>query len=955
MASVAIMVGIQVGAMALNYLLAKRVKQPAQHKNQFPDLQISTSDQGQFIAWGRGIVRVPANVVWSSGIREYTRQSSGGSGGKGGTSPGSGGTVIEHIYQTSVALLCTDCSQYPINRFIRVMADNETLFLEGTTPVEQVFEAEDATLAGGASVVVDGTAHGGEYVTGLGNGGSVEFDFLNMEADLLPDEPPDILPVTRITVYYKSNATVNVRFTVNGGTPVTKSLVDTDNEWAAYVYNFHGSTADEWAETLIIDNPSSAVPDIDYVTVFRDWTAAHITEYPRATGAIDPQIIYPTDRDDPQPFYNQKAVYDADGSAVINTPIPGFQMRFYTGTTTQMPDPAIVAWAEERFGEDGADYVSAYRQFSYIVLENLTLKNGRMPNFTVELDAGRNEVSELTEDIYDLVNVESSDLDLDALADLPVTTVDGMLVYQFTPAAELIKKLETWFNFRMVEIDGVIRAVSETGSPVATIPKEDLKAHDFGEEMPAYEADHPLGDEKSLPNEIIVSAMDANQDYHANPQSEQLFASTVAREPIEMSFPFVSTPDEMKRVSNTQVSKIHLESKPYIFSAMPKWGKLTPGDKINLELSTRTVEVKITKKSMALVGRSQFEAVLHNNYIYDQTVSRGTRRRAHSLRSELESLPQYPRNSKLVVIESIPILREHRGELGVYMAVSGRGVGRWNGATIYRDTGDGNFEPISVVDAPSPIGVCQDTLGDWSPVSDVDTTNEVTIYFYDDVALENVTEAEARENPALNLIRIGGEWLQFLTAVSVAVPESEVYRSGWTVSDFLRGKFDTEPEVGSHGADEITVVVTSALKWRRFETPEIGTTIDLKAVTNGQAVEYAETVSFTLSGLSIQPTPKTDVYSVTLYDDLRTFSNEGATGEVPFSLPEIGAADGFKVSFFVAVAETMEITAFPGEQIFLGDSGNGTLESAAVGSFVTLKSMNGAWIAQNVTGDWALI
>lgn len=953
-ATLAISLGVSAAGAILPLLFAKRVKQPSQDKNQFPDIQIDLADVGAFIpkAWGK--VKLPVNKIWSSGIRHYIRESSGGSGGKGGTSPGSGGTVREHIYQTNVALLCTDCGDYPINEFTRIWADNDTIYGGSAAPPnELVFEAEDATLSGGASVVSDENAHGGAYVTGIGSGGEVAFDFSGTQASLLPDDPIDITPITRIVIYYKCTGDKTVKLIVNGQPPVTRTFVDTDGAWAVFTYNYVGTNVDDFVNTLVINNPSGACPDIDYVTGLYDWSSPSVTDYPQVTGVIDPNITYPTDLDDPRAFYNYRAAPDENGSSVAD--MPGtFQIRFYTGTATQMPDPAIVAWAEERFGVDGADYVSAYRTFSYIVLENFTIKNGRMPNFTVELDAGRNDASEIVEDLYNLVNVEPEDLELDAISG---QTVDGMLVYQFTPAAELIKKLQTWFNFQMVELDGKIKAVPEIGSVVATIPKEDLKAHDFGEKMPDFEADHLITDEQSLPVEIIVSAMDAAQDYHANPQSEPFFASTVATEPIEMSFPFVATPDEMKRVSNTQVAKAHLEAKPYTIEVVPKWSKLAPGDVINIELSTRTVKVKIKKKSMALMGRIRFEVVPHSNYIYENNHSTGTKKRAHSLRSERLAEPSYPRNSILVVIESIPILREHRKELGVIIAVSGRGLGRWTGATIYRDMGDEDFQAISVVDTPSPIGVCQNVLDDWTPLSDVDDSQELTIYFYDETSLQNVDESEARNNPALNLIRVGNEWLQFLTATADVLEPGSPYRSAWIISDFLRGRFDTETETGLHETDELAVVSTSALKWRRFETVEIGSTINLKAVTDGQAVEYAEIVPFELHGLSIQPTAKTDDYTVTLYDDLRTFSNDGASGAINFQLPAIASLEGMEISFVVIAGEALSITAFVGEQIFIGEDFGNVISSAAPGSFITIKAMDsgtGSWVATNYTGTWAV-
>lgn len=497
------------------------------------------------------------------------------------------------------------------------------------------------------------------------------------------------------------------------------------------------------------------------------------------------------------------------------------------------------------------------------------------------------------------------------------------------------------------------------GAPVAVIEAQDLRAHAFGETLPDYISEITYADEHTLPREYYISSMNPAIDYHNEPQEAQLFASTQAREIVEVNFPFVATPEQTKRVAETQLLKTHLESKAIPFSTLPKHMRIAPGDTVTLKLPTRDYNVKITKKRAALLGRIEFEGVPTNPFIYEQPQAKGTAAAAHSASSKYEALPAYPRNSKLVVIESEPLLREHVSELGVYLAASGRGGGRWDGTTIYREQSSNFYEPLTQIDAPAKIGVCQNVLATFAGTG-TDALSNSTIYFYDAAELESVLLAEATANPALNLIRIGDEWVQYLTAAAAALPSGSIYRSAWTISNLLRGRFGT-PGGAAHAENENAVLATSALKWRRFETAEIGRTVKLKAVTSGQAEEYAPPVSFVLQGKSIRAIIKSGDYQLTKFDDRKTFANLGSAN---FTLPEF--IEGYSASFAVANTSRLTIHAGPNRRIYLGSqpttiggallsvNPNPDVIDKKEGHFIKIKAIDGNWSAAAVTGAWFL-
>lgn len=61
----------------------------------------------------------------------------------------------------------------------------------------------------------------------------------------------------------------------------------------------------------------------------------------------------------------------------------GRNMRIYLGTETQLPDPRMETWCEDRYG---ADSCPAYRQSAYIVFESLPVEKfgNRIPQVTIE-------------------------------------------------------------------------------------------------------------------------------------------------------------------------------------------------------------------------------------------------------------------------------------------------------------------------------------------------------------------------------------------------------------------------------------------------------------------------------------------------------------------------------------------------------------------------------------------
>lgn len=95
---------------------------------------------------------------------------------------------------------------------------------------------------------------------------------------------------------------------------------------------------------------------------------------------MDKHLVY--DMTKPGPI----AVLGGFFSGLGNSPVKlarGRNMRIYLGTEDQMPDPAMEAWCEDRYGPDSCP---AYRGVSYIVFDDIPLEKfgNRIPQITVE-------------------------------------------------------------------------------------------------------------------------------------------------------------------------------------------------------------------------------------------------------------------------------------------------------------------------------------------------------------------------------------------------------------------------------------------------------------------------------------------------------------------------------------------------------------------------------------------
>lgn len=845
MAQVAIALAISAGGMALQYLLTPKVKQQPVDKGKMDDVRIIGSEYGAFIPRTWGVTRLSGNIVVSTGVDHYTVTSGGNSGG--GKKGGGGGTETTHIYKTSVGVLV---HRSVTDEFLRIWADAD-LITNNTTAQFGSLEAEDATLTGGASVSTSGTGWSGTgYVTNLGSGGKASFNVSSITAPPRPrngDPDETLMMNTRISFFYKSSADYNVTIDTNLTSPQTEAFPSTAGEWTAYTVEVTG-----FSSTITFENASGPAPDLDKIFVEKFWSveAEPLRHQNRITGVVNPDIAYPTNLNDPSEYYNYDPADVKNGTTgtyALTTPVPGEEIRFYTGTETQTADAKIKSWLDARYGTgEGVLRASAMRGLTYVFFQDRTLKTNRVENFTFETDTGDATVNTILADLFEDVGLTSGYYNVSATAGLEQI---GFVEHTKTSRKSLIESLERYHGFRIGEIDGKIKTILDDYDPSARLITEDqLRAHSAGEEMPRYDAEVIIQDEKDLPREVRVSVMQPDLEYHNESVPGRLFANISGENVVDYTFPIVDTADNARLSAEKLQLKAYAGNKAIEVWGMPSTAEYAIGDIIAVLINGTYHACQIEKKQMSLpIGPVRFQCITVNPFAPTYYQSEVTTLAPKAVNQFVEST--FPRNSVAFIIPSVPIRDTDRGRQGVYIAACGRGRGNGDNIALYREMDADNYVLYEKNVTPSLLGLCEDTLATHGGGTGTeDTTNVLDIWFFDDISLETVLQADIDRHPLVNLIRVGDEWIQFRTATAQTLEDNSPYRSKWRVSNLWRGRFSTSAAISTHAAGEYAAVVTPSLHFFELDAADIGETVNIKAVTNGQAVDVAPISSFTYDG-----------------------------------------------------------------------------------------------------------
>ncbi len=109
---------------------------------------------------------------------------------------------------------------------------------------------------------------------------------------------------------------------------------------------------------------------------------------------------------------------------------------------------------------------------------------------------------------------------------------------------------------------------------------------------------------------------------------------------------------------------------------------------------------------------------------------------------------------------------------------------------------------------------------------------------------------------------------------------------------------------------------------------------------------------------SVSVTARTTALTLAATDGNKVFTNEGASGEVDFTLPSAAAGIG-PYTFIIEAAQVLKVIAHSGDTIRMAatvGAAAGNISANTVGNVVTLVAMNATeWIVISAIGTWTVV
>lgn len=521
-----------------------------------------------------------------------------------------------------------------------------------------------------------------------------------------------------------------------------------------------------------------------------------------------------------------------DSSYGVQAGGPYAVLRFYQGTGTQQIDPTIEAYL-------GVGNTPAYRHTAYLVIQDLQLADygNAMPNIEVEVVGQESiKVRDVVQDIFDragMTNTYTDSLDM---------ALRGYVVSQAGPAYQAIQPLTRAYNFDLVEQLGEIRCVRRTGYVQALIPITDMGCRPAGDDSGIEPIRFLTASDTSMPREVAVNYSDPAMEYQVNTQVASRTAGS-SENNMRVEMPMVLTAEEARRLADRELWEAWTARRRARFTLSDRWIRLSPGAVVGLPVAGMAIPHRIVKLSRGHDGVIEVDAVYEDPEIYDSTAAGAS----PAIPGSTIKLPGLTRELML----DIPILRDQDDDTGFYVVAAASGDG-WRGAELERSVdGGSSFSSVGPLDGRSVIGDVATALPA-GPANIWDRGNTLTVVLHDERdELEGVSELNVLNGRNAAWVGppdgAGGEIIQFTTATLVAPKTYEL-------SGLLRGRRGTEHAIGTHGPDEVFVLLQAeTLQRQDFGLSDLGLERVYRPVSNYTQPSDNPTQTFTNTGAGRRP------------------------------------------------------------------------------------------------------
>lgn len=535
----------------------------------------------------------------------------------------------------------------------------------------------------------------------------------------------------------------------------------------------------------------------------------------------------------------------------------GFNTIWWNGSAD---DPAGEAAIDDLFSgevELHPDYYIDYGLADYMVA---TLFSGASAGFTSIGAIIRRFMTEWTPDISPFVEGDHFTIDpaLDAMGEA------GANFTRLTSPRQVAEECMKWRPISFFETGDKIKFVPRDGPAVATIQNAHLRTRPYGED-PGAALTTTREDDIGLPREIHVGFIDQNRTYSKNTAYARILRSR-SSEVVAIDAVFTGTPADGARAAFMLIGE-GFASRRKMTGALPvQYFILENADKVTLpENNGDTIEARIIKLEMGADKTIRCEFQDHVD--------------AGDLVIDAETGVVTPpttggaTGSILYVIDTARLTDDPELDDGfqLLIGVGGRSAA-WAGATLYvdrlsgssdvvfgEDYGDGetNFEVEASFNRSLAGGKLAEGLSAAVDEYVLDEISAMTVVF-DTYAPEFATLSDAVFDTSTdNFFAVGNNvkgW-EIIQAQNVVEVSEQIF----TFSKLRRGVRGTEWAIPIHDAGDIVVHLdpTAMIRFaidpaqmpdNAASPPAPGETIDMKAVSVGQDITTAATVSTVIVG-----------------------------------------------------------------------------------------------------------
>ncbi|KVG33876.1 hypothetical protein WJ30_07345 [Burkholderia diffusa] len=393
--------------------------------------------------------------------------------------------------------------------------------------------------------------------------------------------------------------------------------------------------------------------------------------------------------------------------------------------------------------------------------------------------------------------LQNSQFDVTQLTD----TVIGYGVTSNSSPRDALSPLMSTYFFDACDTGGPLKFVRRGGTPVLTIPWDDLGADPDGRSQGAQ---NPLVEtitqEFELPRQVTLTYSSANTDYNPATQREP-HPQTSSNLDEAVSVPIVLADNDAKVRVQTMLWERWIKRQSFQFTVQMKYLALEPGDVVsttNPETGT-TYNLRIAKISadgkntLSITGDPSVPQIYPNPATY--TAQGGV-----SAGFTTQSVPY--NGSTILRLLDVPPLRDQDTTQGLYLAACGF-TSAWPGAAVDISRDDVNFSSLTSVTGQTVIGMTANALGNYLGGNFPDEINSLQVQLYNtSQTLSSVSYASFLNGA--NAALVGSELIYFRTATQTGA-------GAYTLTGLVRGMKGTEASIGNHTSGE-TFVLLDATK-----------------------------------------------------------------------------------------------------------------------------------------------